>query len=73
MLINVMYSIILTFYGCNVGSLVIKVLAEVTTPLFIAQLSSLSLVSIDALQFTEHVYAPIFLILSLRRQLTLVE
>ena len=73
MLINVMYSIILTFYGCNVGSLVIKVLAEVTTPLFIAQLSLLSLVSIDALQFTVHVHAPIFLILSLRRQLTLVE
>ena len=73
MLINVMYSIILTFYGCNVGYLVIKVLAEVTTPLFIAQLSLLSLVSTDALQFTVHVYAPIFLILSLRRQLTLVE
>ena len=41
--------------------------------LFIAQLSLLSFASIDALQFTVHVYAPIFLLLSLKRQLTLVE
>ena len=31
-------------------------------PLFIAQLGLLSFVSIDVLQFTLHVYAPIFLV-----------
>ena len=76
MLINMLYirySIILTFNDCNAGSLVIKGLAEVTMPLFIAQLSLLSFVSIDELEFTVHVYAPVFLLLSFRRQLTLVE
>ena len=63
-MLYVCHSIILTFPGCNAGSPVIKVLAEVTLPLFIAQLSLLSFVSIDALQFTVHVYAPIFLLLS---------
>ena len=72
-MLYIRYSIILTFNGCNAGSPVIKVLGEVTMPLFIAQLSLLSFVSIDALQFTGHVYAPIFSLLSLRRQLTLVE
>ena len=46
---------ILTFNGCNTGSLVVKVSAEVTMPLFIAQISLLSFVSIDGLQFTVHV------------------
>ena len=72
-MLYIRYSIILTFNGCNAGSLVIKVLAEVTMPLLIAQLSLLSFVSVNALQFTVHIYAPIFLLLSLKRQLTLVE
>ena len=42
------YSIILTFNGCNAGSRVIKVLVEVTMPLFIAQLSLLSFVNAAA-------------------------
>ena len=40
-MLRIRYSIILTCNGCNAGSLVIKVFAEDTRPLFIAQLSLL--------------------------------
>ena len=66
-MLYIRYTKILTFNGCSAGSLVTKVLAEVTMPLYIAQLNLLSFVSIDALQFPVHVSAPIFLLLSVKK------